>query len=124
MLIQTSSIGLGTTLLDVYVASDKLNNWCQGNCDFSAQSKLSLSKDGTFAGIDAAEFLSTGDEFKLVIPSLGAKRAAAAYALQLDARVHSNRRFDYDPGTGHFWYLPPTMVLFTQENGIKIMSLI
>lgn len=111
MLITTSSVGLPIITPVIFIASAELNNWCQADCDFSKQPKLELSEDTSLFQIEGANLLSEGVEFKLVIPSLGAANAAQVYANRMNANldviggVHVDRRFDFDPNTGHFWLL-------------------
>lgn len=111
MLIQTSSIGLLRLSSGVYLASEELNNWCQGDCDFSLQPKLIPSSDQAHFELDGSTLLRPSQEFKLIIPYLGAEQAAQLYAARMDAQrktydsIHVDRRFDYDTHTGHFWLL-------------------
>lgn len=112
MLISTSAVGLPTNGRGIFVACARLNNWCQGDCDFSQQPQLKLSPDGKFYKIGAEVYsFKNKEQFKLIIPNFGAERAAVAYAARMDADrdtltgQHIDRRFDYDPNTGHFWLL-------------------
>lgn len=122
MLIQTSAVGLVDTELKVYVASAR-NNWCQGNHKFlqtqslwSDAAKKTLNIQGEVAN------LQDGDEFKLIVPNAGADNAARIYAARMDAAidtiggVHVDRRFDYDPNTGHFWLLANNQPIVRQGH--------
>ena len=110
MLICTYAVGIPSAT-PVYLASKGINNWCQGECDFAQQPQLQLAPDQCFLQIKPGDRLDTGDEFKLIIPNFGAKAAAKTYADRMDAKanhvdgLHVDRRFDFDPKTGHFWLL-------------------